>query len=164
MVELQDVVIRCQVIASTATDRKQYIAMILGKPVVAQYRILQHVDTLDRVPMIVNFFAKEVEKVTHRNATELGFRIIFASRENEPDCEYRKIYAELGKKLQEKFGYREVTCWQHQDGSVLHAAFIGNPDAWPQCCEEIVGKSRTELKQINYLHGMHPKDYSLVTG
>ncbi|CRG89529.1 hypothetical protein PISL3812_06565 [Talaromyces islandicus] len=151
MVHLHDAAQRCNVLVPTVISDTHFVVMILGKGAVALYRISMKKDTLDRVPILVDFLKKEIPKITGKNATESGYRIILASRENESDREYQQIHNELGQKLQAALGYLVVTCYQYQDGSVLHAAFIGQPDGWPSCCEEMVEASRTTLTKINYL-------------
>jgi hypothetical protein len=165
MLCLRDASLRCTAIAPTSSINKEYVVMIIQESLVALYRIGHYSDTLNQVPFWVDFFVKELEKITGIKITSEkefggGFRMIFAAREHELDDGYRQVYLMLGQALQDKFGFLQVTCYEYKIGSSLHAAFIGNPDKMPHCYELEIG-GHGPLKAINYIE-MPVTDYSLA--
>ncbi|QKX62156.1 uncharacterized protein TRUGW13939_09313 [Talaromyces rugulosus] len=166
MLRLRDASLQCQAIATTSSISKQYVVMIIQESLVALYRIEHYSSTLNQVPFWVDFFVKELEKITGINVTSEkefggGFSMIFAARElDELDDGYHEVYLTLGQALQEKFGFPQVTCYRYKTGSALHAAFIGSPDKMPHCYEVERG-GNIPPTTINYME-MPVTDYSLA--
>lgn len=162
MLLLKNASFLCQVIVPTYTEKKQHVVMIIKQGVVALYRLEKKPDTLRRVPDLVKFFKHELGESFHKLSWETGFRMILASRENEPDEEYHQVYSTLGDALCTEFGHREVTCHRYQDGSSLRVGFVGDPNKWPSCDEEKAGGNRN-YEKINYLN-VPLSVYSFGTG